>query len=109
MEAKGSGYAGIKDVVDVMFNRVHHDKFPSTICSNLHKRGQYPWVKQGMPNRNSATYKEVLNIVEEIYVKKLLGSWTDGTGGATFFNNHGGRPTPKARLVMKRKGHYFFK
>lgn len=108
VEARAGGYSGIKDVVDVMFNRVKHHKFPSTICSNLYMKGQYPWVKQGMPNRNTKSYKKVSVIVEEIYVKKKIGILKDGTNGALYFNNKK-FSNKKLKFLFKREGHYFYK
>ena len=109
MEAKSGGKVGIKDVVDVMFNRVDSKHFPDGICSNLYKRGQYPWAGKITPNRKTAHYKEVSKIVDEVYAKRKLGSWKDGTNGSLFFNNHGKKKNKKVKLVMTRKGHYFFK
>ena len=41
IEARGEGSRGIKAVTDVMFNRIKSPKFPSAVCSNYYKRGQY--------------------------------------------------------------------
>ena len=109
MENKSGGKTGIKDVVDVMFNRVDSKHFPSGICSNLYMKGQYPWAGKIIPNRKTTTYKEVEKIVEEEYAKRKLGAWRDGTDGSLFFNNHGKKPTKKVKRVMTRKGHHFFK
>lgn len=108
VEARAGGQKGIEDVVDVMFNRMDSKHFPNKICANLHKKGQYPWVKNGMPRVNQEHYRFVKTVVEKRYAERRNGTWRDGTNGALFFNNHGKKPVKKAKMVIKRKGHYFF-
>lgn len=108
METKSSPKKGIEDVIDVMFNRVQSKHFPNTICGNLYKKGQYPWVKNGVKNYNHSLYKKVKSITHKRYDLFISKKWVDNTNGALFFNYNKRKPSSKSYYMFKRHGHYFY-
>ena len=111
MEAKTSmNYTtqGVKDVVDVMFVRLNSKHFPSSVCQNVYAKGQYPWAKSGVKNKDKVLYARIEKFARTEYAKKTMGQWQDGTRGAMFFNNHCGKPAKGTKFLFKRHGHCFF-
>lgn len=109
VEARGINKQAVKDVTDVMFNRIKHHKFPDSVCKNINKKGQYTWAAKGSKVKDIQTYKAIYKQVDSEYAKFKLGTWKDGTNGAMYFNNRPGKPYPKAKFLFKRNGHYFYK
>lgn len=109
IEARGLGSQGIKDVVDVMFNRMNHPKFPNTVCGNIAKKGQYPWYKSKFVVKEHSLYKEIRAVTAAYYDSYKLNKWRDGTRGAIFFNSDRRRPHPRAKMLFVRNKHYFYK
>lgn len=112
IEARGEGSRGIKAVNDVMFNRIKSPKFPSTVCSNYYKRGQYE--RAGAINktpgvRQTEAYKRVLNQVSSEYKSFINGTHKDSVNGALFFNATGNNPIRDVSYRMRLGSHHFYR
>jgi N-acetylmuramoyl-L-alanine amidase len=70
LEARGESDEGQQAVVEVVFNRVMHDKFPSSIQQVVYARNQFTPAK--LISSTKATSKEYKNVYHVLWTSQRL-------------------------------------
>ena len=64
----------------VLLNRRNTEGWPATICGNVYKQGQFPWIRNQI--RDANYYRQSLETAQHML---SFGEIIDPTGGALYF------------------------
>lgn len=81
-EARGEGWGGMVAVGLVTLNRVHHERWPDTVCGVVYQRKQFSWTIHGEP---PITDQKSWQRSQRIAKALLDGSISPKNDGATHY------------------------
>ncbi len=107
-ESKGEPLSGQLAVAQVMINRTHSGRFPSTVCGVIKQSGQFSFVRRGQipyVNEGCQAWQTALAIAD-IARNEL---WGPQVGGAMFFHAKRVSPHWHATQVASLGNHIFYR
>ena len=112
-ESRGGSELDMKDVGQVVLNRVNSSKFPNSVCGVVYQRYrgtcQFSWVCHSHSIREPKEYEKSLRYANEILTSEYTGTRIDRTNGALFFENKSSHTNWRKKPIFKNNQHVFYK
>lgn len=104
-ESRGEPLTGQKAVALVTINRTFDERFPSSICANISKKGQYSWYGKGIKVHNREAWSKAKNVAY-----KVINNYdTLKEFDALYFHAVSVQPRWKLKKIAKIGNHIFYK
>ena len=107
-EAKGEPVRGQLAVAQVILNRIHSGRFPTSVCGVVRQRGQFSFVRGGhipAAPRGSAAFHKAMSVARKV----LDGSAERVAANALFFHARGISAGWHATQVAQIGNHLFYR
>ena len=108
-EARDQSMAGQIAVAQVVVNRVHHEGYPSSVCSVVKQRNQFSWLWDDISDK---PYEKEAWILSQRVAKTVLdGVTVEIVEGATHYHATSVKPAWAKRLkkIVQIDDHIFYK
>ena len=108
-EARDQPLAGQIAVAQVVINRVHHENYPSSVCSVVKQRNQFSWLWDDISDKPYE--KEAWTLSQRVAKTVLDGVTIEIVEGATHYHATSVNPGWAKRLkkIVQIDDHIFYK
>lgn len=110
-ESKSEPNLGQRAVAFVTMNRVHHDKFPNSVCGVVKQKQQFSWRYNGSTKNKKSALQYATALIIATHIFHNYNNIKDITNGAIFF--HAKYVSPSWKYRMKKTAtigqHIFYK